>query len=315
MSALVTALQATLESISTRLDANPPEPEKSRLLSTSNTLMAILAQATLIELKDAAKAVTGAAIALQAVIDGSGGGPIPLPALETATSNLRKVVTAVVAPTSAATTTSTTTTAGTVAGIDCALDCTVQAPAIAAAGKTFVVRYFRNGASSFPRLKASEAQALSAAGLKVVSIWESASDKPSHFSRTTGLDEGSSAYTQALAAGQPAGTPIYFAVDFDCNDNQLASGIHDYFQAIASIFDQMGHGASAYKVGVYGSGRACRWLKAQGLATYTWVALSHGWAEFGSFTDWNIKQGANDHVLPFDYDVDLARGDFGAFTV
>jgi hypothetical protein len=46
-----------------------------------------------------------------------------------------------------------------------------------------------------------------------------------------------------------------------------------------------------YEVGVYGSGRVCRWIKEQQhLATYSWLAESTGWAESDAYTNPNIKQ-------------------------
>ncbi|WP_095204178.1 glycoside hydrolase domain-containing protein [Mesorhizobium carmichaelinearum] len=321
----------TLDDIEKRLDANPSDPEKTQLLANANVLVALLGQVDDLELRNAADSVTAAAAGLQQVIDAAGNVPLNLDQLTIAGSNLRKAIAqalgtaapavpapaapvasgqappAVAAPPPLA--------AGLVHGLDCATDCTAQSRAIAAAGKAFVVRYYRNGASGFPTLTAKEAKALTAAGVKIVTIWESASANVSHFSRTTGLDEGTSAYKQAMLVGQPAGTPIYFAVDFDCSKDALAGSINDYFQAIASAFAAMGNGKSAYSVGVYGSGRACTWLTAHGLVAYTWLAMSKGWSGYAAYTSWNIKQGPSDQLLPFDYDTDVATGDYGGFNI
>src|ERR1700687_2065340 len=102
-------------------------------------------------------------------------------------------------------------------GIDCALDCTKKVSWIKASGADFVGRYYRNSASRWAQLTHAEGQALASSGLVIGALWESKSDVIEHFSYTAGVDEGTSAYRQAMTAGQPASTPIYFAVDFDCS--------------------------------------------------------------------------------------------------
>jgi hypothetical protein len=199
-------------------------------------------------------------------------------------------------------------------GIDCALDCTKQAAWIKANGNEFVGRYYRNSASKWTALGAAEAQALSKSGLLVVALWESASDVIDHFSYTTGVDEGTSAYKEAMNTGQPARTPIYFAVDFDCSNLQIAGGINDYFRGVAHGFDAISSNSPAYIVGVYGSGNACAWLLAHQRVTYTWLAQSTGWGGYKTFANWNIKQGPV-QKKPFDFDTDQAKPNYGGFTV
>ena len=147
-------------------------------------------------------------------------------------------------------------------GIDCALDCPKRASWIKANGNEFVGRYYRNAASKWTALAADEARTISNAGLLLVALWESNSAVSEHFSYTTGVDEGTTAYKQGMNTGQPAGTPIYFAVDFDCSNVQIAGGVNDYFRGIAHGFDAIGSDSPAYKIGVYGSGNACGWLLA-----------------------------------------------------
>ena len=199
-------------------------------------------------------------------------------------------------------------------GIDCALDCTKRAAWIKANGNEFVGRYYRNAGSKWAGLDVDEARAISKAGLLLVAIWESRSDVADHFSYTTGVDEGTSAYKQAMNTGQPAGTPIYFAVDFDCSNLQISGGINDYFRGIAHGFDAIGSGRPAYTVGVYGSGNACGWLLGHQRVNYTWLAQSRGWGGYKTFTSWNIKQGPSQKT-PFDFDTDQSTAEFGGFVV
>jgi hypothetical protein len=199
-------------------------------------------------------------------------------------------------------------------GIDCALDCTKKAAWIKANGNEFVGRYYRNSASKWTALGANEARSISATGLLVVALWEGNSAVPEHFSYTTGVDEGTSAYKQAMNTGQPARSPIYFAVDFDCSNLQIAGSVNDYFRGIAHGFDAIGSSSPAYTVGVYGSGNACGWLLAHQRVSYTWLAQSKGWGGYNTFTSWNIRQGPT-KSKPFDYDPDESKSSYGGFTV
>jgi Domain of unknown function (DUF1906) len=199
-------------------------------------------------------------------------------------------------------------------GIDCALDCTKLAKTISGNGLQFVIRYYR-GKSKYPSLSADEAAALSSANLKIVTIWESASDNISHFSHSTGVDEGTSAYRQALVVGQPPNTPIYFAVDADFSSEEIAGPVTDYFRGIADGFNAIGQQSPVYVIGVYGSGLTCSTLLAHGLARFSWLAMSTGWRGSKTFNDWNIKQSDPTIDLGLDHDADVARPGYGGFRV
>jgi hypothetical protein len=199
-------------------------------------------------------------------------------------------------------------------GIDCALDCTKKASWIKASGADFVGRYYRNSASRWTPLTHAEGQALSSGGLVIVAVWESKSDVIEHFSYTAGVDEGTSAYRQAMNAGQPAGSPIYFAVDFDASLAGIAEAINDYFRGVAHGFDAISSNNPTYKIGVYGSGNTCAWLLAHQRVSYTWPAQSRGWGGYQTFTKWNIKQGPV-KTKPFDHDTDDSTSDYGGFVV
>jgi hypothetical protein len=200
-------------------------------------------------------------------------------------------------------------------GIDLATDAGRVIDAIRGANLDFVARYYRSPTSRWPALSASEARLLSSSGLNVVAIWESASDHASYFSRLSGVDDSTSAYHQAQAIGQPARSAIYFAVDFDALETDIVGPINQYFRGIADGFAAAGGETPDYAVGVYGSGAVCRALTQAGLADYSWLAMSRGWAGSRAFTDWNIKQGTALSSLPFDHDSDEAADDYGGFRV
>jgi hypothetical protein len=178
----------------------------------------------------------------------------------------------------------------------------------------FVARYYRAPESRWPTLSASEAQRLSSLGVKIVAVWESHSRDPAHFSYSIGYNDAMTAYLQARAVGQPAGSAIYFAVDFNPPGWSLES-INEYFRGIAAGFAAASGGGPNYTIGVYGSGAVCDALKRTGLARYSWLSNSIAWEDSIGYDDWNIRQGGQLPELSFNHDSDEARDEYGAFQL
>jgi len=141
-------------------------------------------------------------------------------------------------------------------GVDLATDAGHVAHHIKSNGLDFVARYYRKPDSRWPTLSANEAKVLSALGLNVVAVWESHSQHRDYFTYGRGYWDAVSAYRQAKAVGQPGGSAIYFAVDFDATGADLYP-IDQYFRGITAGLAASNGGASEYKVGVYGSGAVC----------------------------------------------------------
>jgi Rv2525c-like, glycoside hydrolase-like domain len=180
----------------------------------------------------------------------------------------------------------------------------------------FVARYYRNPDSHWPALSPAEAETVSAAGIKLVALWESYSHLPEYFSYARGYYDALSAFRQAKAIGQPPGSAIYFAVDFNARPEQITGPIDRYFRGIAvGLAAADGGRAPPYRVGVYGSGAVCAYLKGAGLAQYAWLSNSTAWAGYRSFTDWDIRQGGRSPSLSFSQDSNEARGNYGGFRV
>ena len=203
-------------------------------------------------------------------------------------------------------------------GFDVNHDCGGAVDKIVAAKIAFAARYYSN--TLHKNLSPSEAKLLSMAGIKLVAIWEAEGRLATSFSYAKGTDDGTSAYTQAIAVGQPIGTPIYFGVDFDADEGQIAGAVHDYFQGLKAGIALASRNGPSYTIGVYGSGLVCSWLKARNLVTHTWLAMSRGWSGSGTFKDWNIVQlfdpGDHDpYHFGFEIDRDEARPDYGGFVV
>jgi hypothetical protein len=112
------------------------------------------------------------------------------------------------------------------------------------------------------------------------------------------------------------GSAIYFAVDYDASRDDIGGPIRDYFGGVAAGFAAAGGDTPpAYKVGVYGSGHVCQALTQAGLAEYTWLAMSTGWAGSRDFAAGNIKQSNALPTLSFDHDSNEATDDYGGFQV
>jgi hypothetical protein len=161
---------------------------------------------------------------------------------------------------------------------------------------SFVQRYLRD-------LRHAEAVALSNAGFHIVSCFEeNAADPPiTHFTHAQGQHDGERAFTQAQALGQPADTPIYFAIDTDPNNNQrhfaeeYLEGIRDGFNHYVADMQAQHKPVVNYQIGVYGSGCVLDWCHAQGIATRFWQAFAPGWC--GNQQVWpgtNIRTSGHD---------------------
>src|SRR5258708_31907380 len=98
-------------------------------------------------------------------------------------------------------------------GFDTTANCGGLALKLKAAGYDFIARYYAHKGSK--RLSPAEAKLVSAVGLQLVTVWEDAATHTGYFSRARGVDDGTSAYHAALLVGQPPGSAIYFAVDYD----------------------------------------------------------------------------------------------------
>ena len=171
-------------------------------------------------------------------------------------------------------------------GLDINHNSTAIAKALVADGYEFIGRYYKMTPGSHP-LTHAEARALSAAGLSIVAVWENGfPNSRDYFSYARGVHDGAVAYHYALTeTRQPAGTPIYFTVDYDAAHSDITGGISDYFHGIRDGFHTIGRGAPAYAIGVYGSGSVCDWILSHFPAVaYAWLSLSTGWSGHNSFT-------------------------------
>jgi hypothetical protein len=198
-------------------------------------------------------------------------------------------------------------------GIDLPVDARDVSSELKSSRVDFVARYYRDPTSRWPTLSPAEAAGLSAAGFKIVAIWEFHSHKPEYFSYASGYADAVNAYRQARSIGQPAGSAIYFAVDYNAQPPDIYGSVDRYFRGIAAGLAATG-GASQYRVGVYGSGAVCAYLKHARLAQYAWLSNSTAWSGY-DFPAWNIRQLKPSPSLSFGHDMNEARDDYGGFQV
>ena len=104
------------------------------------------------------------------------------------------------------------------------------------------------------------------------------------------------AISQARSVGQPAGTAIYFGVDFNFadSDRETIDLMVRYFRVLRRSMV-----AAGYKLGAYGSGRALEILQESdgGLIDYAWISASRAFAgtsEFHRSGNWNLFQNQVD---------------------
>lgn len=201
-------------------------------------------------------------------------------------------------------------------GLDTAQDCTTRIDCLKQAGFEFVGRYY-NVNNRAKNLTRAEAKAMSDAALFIVSIWENGfPTTPAYFAYSKGVHDGTVAYHMAqLEIGQPATTPIYFAVDYDASELDIQNPIAEYFRGIRAGFATISQGAPLYEIGVYSSGCVCAWLRSQGLVSYVWLSQSTGWCGYEAFTGWNLKQGPELIVCGLDADLDESSGHGGGWKI
>jgi Domain of unknown function (DUF1906) len=129
-----------------------------------------------------------------------------------------------------------------------------------AQGYTFAARYLSYDTTG-KNLTAGEATALINAGLSVVSNWEAGADDALG-GYNVGVQHAQKAQSEAVAAGMPAGRPIYFSVDFDASTGQQAT-LNAYMDGVASVIGRS-------RTGAYGGYYVIKRLFDAGKITWGW---------------------------------------------
>lgn len=155
--------------------------------------------------------------------------------------------------------------------------------ALANLGMTFVGRYLPD--SNYP-INAAEKECILSKNFSIVSIWESGSPtSASYFSSSRGTSDARQAIAGAKSIGQPNGTPIYFAVDYDASESDINGNIENYITAIFAEFNRQNN---PYKVGLYGSGAVLEHFGSR--ISYTMLTCSRGWRGTTAYSRFYIRQ-------------------------
>lgn len=171
-----------------------------------------------------------------------------------------------------------------------------------AAGKQFACRYLSTDTSK--SLSAAEAEALAAAGIASVVVWETTA-KRTLDGKTAGAADAKTAAAQAAACGMPDSRPIYFAVDFDATAAQQTA-ISAYFDGAASVL-------GLDRVGIYGGYYPVKRTLDAGKATWAWQTIA--WSGGKWDTRAVIRQGAQATIGGVSCDLNTALADdYGQWT-
>jgi len=193
--------------------------------------------------------------------------------------------------------------------IDANSDTTRVLDKISSAGFVAVGRYYSSNPAK--RLNAAEAAAISAAGLEIFTVFEN-SAKPA-LNHNSGVHDATIALQQAHEVKQPAGSAIYFALDSELGNHDLAA-VRDYFKGISDTV------AGTYKLGVYGDGVICQALLDDGTCKFAWLSASRGFPgskDFFNSKHWALAQSPkiDQKFHGLSIDVNDINSDFGAFQV
>ncbi len=150
-------------------------------------------------------------------------------------------------------------------------------------GYTFVCRYLPG--STCP-MTLAEKNRIVAAGLSIISIFEKNPTSISYFSSAQGYSDAQDAINAAVAMGQPANTPIYFAVDYDASETDIAGAITDYLVAVYQTFANQQN--TSYYMGLYGSGLLLEQFRPY--ISFTWLSCSVAWRGSTAYSRFCMKQ-------------------------
>lgn len=159
-------------------------------------------------------------------------------------------------------------------------------------GYEFVCRYLVPAASAWKALTKTEADVIQASGMKIVSVFETTADRALG-GRGAGLIDGAIASQCAVDVGQPEGSTIYFAVDFDPTPDQMS--------AVIAYIKGANDATPNYSTGVYGSYDVVTAVRAAGAASHVWQ--TYAWSG-GKLADCQIFQYQNGEQ----YDEDRSFG-------
>jgi hypothetical protein len=162
--------------------------------------------------------------------------------------------------------------------IDTADNTTKQLARLKKDGVTAIIRYDdRKASGAWKQIFPPEARAIAKAGIKLGIVYEDAGSTASSFSATTGHASAAYSRKMAVARGQPSGSAVYFAVDFDASAKVIRNSIIPYFAGVYRAFMET-NGLPVLRVGAYCSGLCGDMLRAVHPEILIWITCSGGFA-------------------------------------
>ncbi|GFJ82808.1 glycoside hydrolase domain-containing protein [Phytohabitans houttuyneae] len=212
------------------------------------------------------------------------------------------------------------------AGCDCITEITAaRAAQLRAAGYQIVGRYLdehlppTDPAYLGKALKPGEPRAILDAGLRFFPLFQYNGTQLANFTYDKGYDQGQKAHHKAAGFGIPAGTCVYFAVDYDALDVDIDSNVKPYFEGVKAALGALGN---RYTFGVYGSRNVCDRVSREVGATWSLVSgMSWGYSGNLGFplpANWSFNQIREYEFQPgwgLDHDVWRQGADPGVHTL
>lgn len=175
-------------------------------------------------------------------------------------------------------------------------------------GVKYVGRYLTGsvGSGSDERnkyLTSEEIDNILGSGLSIFPIYQDNYPEVKYFNKEQGISDAIAAAKAAIKLGVPYGTIIYFAVDVDVEDGDVAGTVIPYFEGVFGTLT-----GSGFRVGVYGTRNVCQRVIDQKTAVYAFVSdMSTGYSGnlgFAMPQDWAFDQF-------FEYTVGSGEGAVG----
>ncbi|WP_160165784.1 glycoside hydrolase domain-containing protein [Actinoplanes sp. OR16] len=159
-------------------------------------------------------------------------------------------------------------------------------------GYEMVGRYLTGGTNKV--LTHSEIALIFDNDMSIFPLYQEWGDAVEHFNYPEGFEAGIAAYEAAVKFGIPAGTVLYFSVDYDALDGEITSYVIPHFQGIV---EGIKRSPIPYAVGVYGCRNVCIRLDKAGLTTRSFVSgMSTGYSGNLGFPlpdNWSFDQVKN----------------------
>ena len=177
-----------------------------------------------------------------------------------------------------------------VRGIDCASRLTAQtAAAIRAEGYAFAGRYLVP--DGWKMLTKAEAEAITGAGLRLLTVWETTADRAKG-GAAAGAADGAMALKCAREIGMPESGIIYFAVDYEPQAGDM-DAIEAYLRAARA-------NTGPYEIGVYGPYSVIETMAERGACKAFWQCVAWSYGRRSGYLDvyqgWFYQQAAGLNV-------------------